>query len=231
MIRGGPVGHRSVHEKEILTMADYNAHTYFGMRVLERLPAALRRQCAEDLTVFREGLYGPDPLIFLLRTKPVADHLHAAWRTESLPTLRAAMQRGPADERSFAAGYLLHQLLDEAVHGYIHAEDHGAAHLRVELALDKLILGEVGRTRHPHLVTRDGLRTAQAGVRILAPAKPTDYVRGLRRMALLADYFRADGPRFTAHLRKVDYAHARTVRAGLEEQIVPAALTVERLLG
>ena len=50
-------------------MADHNAHTYFGLRVLEQLPPDLRQLCTGDLPVFHLGLYGPDPLIFSFRTK------------------------------------------------------------------------------------------------------------------------------------------------------------------
>ncbi len=45
-------------------MADHNAHTYFGLRVLEQLPADLRTHVSGDMPAFHLGLYGPDPLIF-----------------------------------------------------------------------------------------------------------------------------------------------------------------------
>ena len=49
-------------------MADHNAHTYFGLRVLEQLPADLRTHVSGDMPAFHLGLYGPDPLIFSLLT-------------------------------------------------------------------------------------------------------------------------------------------------------------------
>ncbi len=66
-------------------MADHNAHTYFGLRVLEQLPPDLRQLCTGDLPVFHLGLYGPDPLIFSFRTKKkkISDHLHKWWRRDS----------------------------------------------------------------------------------------------------------------------------------------------------
>ena len=101
-------------------MADHNAHTYFGLRVLEQLPADLRTHVSGDMPAFHLGLYGPDPLIFSLLTKHISDRLHKNWRTESLPGLSKALQKGSATARSFAGGYVLHQLLDDTVHPQIY---------------------------------------------------------------------------------------------------------------
>ena len=90
-------------------MADHNAHTYFGLRVLEQLPADLRTHVSGDMPAFHLGLYGPDPLIFSLLTKHISDRLHKNWRTESLPGLSKALQKGSATARSFAGGYVPHR--------------------------------------------------------------------------------------------------------------------------
>ena len=97
-------------------MADHNAHTYFGQEVMKRLPRDLRSHCTADLPAFHLGLYGPDPLIFSFQTKKTSDKLHKQWRNVSLPALSKALRHGDATQRSFAAGYLLHLLLDDTVH-------------------------------------------------------------------------------------------------------------------
>ena len=84
-------------------MADYNTHTYFGMRVLEQLPTDLRRQMIQDLPAFRLGLYGPDPLIFLPWTKREACRYHQVWRQEGLPRLARAMEGENPTQASIAA--------------------------------------------------------------------------------------------------------------------------------
>ena len=94
-------------------MADHNAHTYFGQEVMKRLPRDLRSHCTADLPAFHLGLYGPDPLIFSFQTKKTSDKLHKQWRNVSLPALSKALRHGDATQRSFAAGYLLHLLLDD----------------------------------------------------------------------------------------------------------------------
>ena len=96
-------------------MADHNAHTYFGQEVMKRLPRDLRSHCTADLPAFHLGLYGPDPLIFSFQTKKTSDKLHKQWRNVSLPALSKALRHGDATQRSFAAGYLLHLLLDDTV--------------------------------------------------------------------------------------------------------------------
>ena len=101
-------------------MANHNAHTYFGLQVLGQLPPDLRELCTEDLPVFHLGLYGPDPLIFSLWTKKISDRLHKRWREESLPDLTDAIQTGSPTARSFAAGYILHHMLDDTVHPVIY---------------------------------------------------------------------------------------------------------------
>ena len=49
---------------EVVWVANHNAHTYFGLQVLGRLPPEMRAQCPEDLPVLQLGLYGPAPLLF-----------------------------------------------------------------------------------------------------------------------------------------------------------------------
>ena len=124
-------------------MADHNAHTYFGQEVMKRLPRDLRSHCTADLPAFHLGLYGPDPLIFSFQTKKTSDKLHKQWRNVSLPALSKALRYGDATQRSFAAGYLLHLLLDDTVHPPIYRwMEEGASHFRMEVALDLILLEE-----------------------------------------------------------------------------------------
>ena len=75
-------------------MPNYNAHTYFGMKVLEELPVEARRSCVEDLPVFRTALYGPDPLLFCsVKAKRRADYLHKTWREQNLSDLERSIRR------------------------------------------------------------------------------------------------------------------------------------------
>ena len=135
-------------------MADHNAHTYFGQEVMKRLPRDLRSHCTADLPAFHLGLYGPDPLIFSFQTKKTSDKLHKQWRNVSLPALSKALRHGDATQRSFAAGYLLHLLLDDTVHPPIYRwMEEGASHFRMEVALDLILLEEQRRANSPKVHT------------------------------------------------------------------------------
>ena len=69
------------------------------------------------------------PLIFSLWTKKISDRLHKRWREESLPDLTDAIQTGSPTARSFAAGYILHHMLDDTVHPVIYGwMEEGSSH-------------------------------------------------------------------------------------------------------
>ena len=122
-------------------MPNHIAHSYFGQRVLSQLPKDLREVYQRDLPVFRLGLYGPD-----------------------LPALEHQIRWGTPLQRSFAGGYLLHQLLDEAIHPtiYRHMEETNASHFRMEIRLDRLISEEMGWTTPPEIVVGGKERAAWA---------------------------------------------------------------------
>jgi hypothetical protein len=212
-------------------MADYNAHTYFGMRVLEELPADLRRQCAEDLPVYRLGLYGPDPLIFSFRTKPVSDQLHKNWREDTLPNLERAIRRGSPTSRSFGAGCLLHFFLDEVVHPEIYRwMEDGSSHFRLELALDNLIIEEQHLPNLPRLFLQGKERTARAAAAYLHPAREDTYLTGLGRMAALTACLRAQHDRVISTVTTEEWKQAGQMRRDMEEKIPAAAAWLQDLL-
>lgn len=204
-------------------MANYNAHTYFGMRVLEELSPAFRRALTEELSVFRTALYGPDPLIFSLRTKRLSDYLHKIWRQETLPELQQAIRLGTAPARCFAAGYLLHQELDDVIHPWIYRwMREGSSHFHMEVELDAIILREQGIDHVPHLYTKDSRRTADAAANFIRPATRAQYLSGLRRMSAFTDSFRLFGPRVCRTITDREKEQAQFLRRSLED-LIPAA--------
>lgn len=209
-------------------MADHNAHTYFGLRVLEQLPADLRTHVSGDMPAFHLGLYGPDPLIFSLLTKHISDRLHKNWRTESLPGLTKALQKGSATARSFAGGYVLHQLLDDTVHPQIYQwMEEGSSHFRLEIALDLLLLEEKRQANSPKVRTEGKDRTALAAAGMLAPLGARAYLSGLWRMATLSNVFCGPGRPMSAGVRAKEKVQAKELRDRMEAQIAPAARELE----
>ncbi len=206
-------------------MPNYNAHTYFGMKVLEELSPEARSKCVEDLPVFRTALYGPDPLIFCsVKAKQRSDYLHKTWRAQCLPELERAIRLNSGTSRSFAVGYLLHQLLDDATHPFIYRwMAEGSVHMHLEVALDRIILDEMKLDRPPHLATLDRKRTAQAAAEFICPATPDQYSTGLMRMSLVTDLLRRREKKVLSKVTRTEGQQARELRKVLEDTISPAA--------
>lgn len=213
-------------------MADYVAHMFFGMRVLETLPLELRKAALEDSQVFQMGLYGPDPLIFSLRTKWISDYLHKNWKVRTLPVIAKLIKSEHSELRSFAAGYYLHMVLDDVVHPNIYRwMEEGYHHFRMEVALDLLILRESGRHTLPHLVIKGKERTARAAASLILPADAGQYLFGLRNMSLLCRYLYWAGKNYPRKLTEGEKQRTRRMRTLLEEAVKPTAEQLAALLG
>ena len=212
-------------------MADYNAHTYFGMRVLEEMPCDQRRRCIEDLPVFRLGLYGPDPLIFGPKTKAISDFLHRTWLGD-LPRLKEAIGGEDPVLRSFAAGYLLHQRLDEVIHGHIRRwVKTGSSHFRLELELDRQLLEELHHKKRPRLAVHGKERAAEAAAELFEEIDRGQYLLGLYGMAVVTDFFQSAAFRPLARPKPKETAQARLLRKALEETITSAAQELAEYAG
>ncbi len=212
-------------------MANHNAHTYFGLQVLGQLPPDLRELCTEDLPVFHLGLYGPDPLIFSLWTKKISDRLHKRWREESLPDLTDAIQTGSPTARSFAAGYILHHMLDDTVHPVIYGwMEEGSSHFRLEIALDLLLLEEKRRANSPSCTPRE--RGAPRPRRNLcsSPWGPGSIWPAFGAWPHSATVFCGPGRPATGGIRAREKVQARELRDRMEAQIAPAAQELAGIL-
>ena len=213
-------------------MPNYNAHACFGMWALEELSPEAQLQCTEDLPVFRIALNGPDPLIFCsVQAKQRSDYLHKTWRTQILSQLEQAVRMGDPTRRSFAAGYLLHQLLDDAVHPYIYrCMAEGAVHMHLEVALDRLILDEQGVGKPPRLAMEGRKRAARAAAEFITPATVEQYTAGLIRMAAVTELLRRREKTVLSKVTEQEWDQARVLRQLLEDAVSSAAGTLAGLL-
>lgn len=213
-------------------MPNHNAHTCFGMWALEELSPEAQEKCTGDLPVFRTALYGPDPLIFCsVQAKQRSDYLHKTWRTQLLTQLERAVRMGDPAHCSFAAGYLLHQLLDDALHPYIYQRmAEGSVHMHLEVALDRLIMDEQGIGKPPRLATEGRKRTARVAAEFITPATEEQYRTGLLRMAAVTEMLRHREKTVLAKVTEEEWAQAKVMRQLLEDAVSPAAGTLAGLL-
>ena len=165
-------------------MPNYVAHEYFGKQVTDRLSGHLQRAVEMDSEAFRSGLYGPDPLLFLPGGLLHSRRLHNHWREETAPTLQAMTEQGSAGEKSFAAGYLCHMVLDDCCHLWIHRwmREWGLSHRCLEVGLDWMILEKAGETRFPVPRVEGRERISRLAAQVIHPIRPLEYRMGLASM-------------------------------------------------
>ncbi|MBQ2925383.1 MAG: zinc dependent phospholipase C family protein [Ruminiclostridium sp.] len=212
-------------------MADGNTHIYFGIGVLAALPERISQKLARDMDAFYLGLPGPDPLIFDPRTQKEARGFHKRWEV-ALPGLVNAMLYGGESMCSFAAGGYLHYVLDDIVHPPIWEwMKEGANHMRMELALDFMILAEEGIKKMPRLFTQGRKRVAPYAYLILPTATPNQYLTGLRHMQVTIDYLRQRGPDSLGRLTLAEKDHVADLRRRVDEGIQPTADRLVELIG
>lgn len=168
-------------------MPNYVAHELFGAQVQERLPSELSWALDAEPEAFRCGLYGPDPMLFLPCGLHLSRLLHKTWRSHSVPKMQRMLEQGSDGEKSFAAGYLCHLLLDDLCHDRIYRlmKEEGLSHRCLEVGLDWLILKKSGMTRFPVPHVEEKKRISELAADLIYPVKPLEYRMGLASMGML----------------------------------------------
>jgi len=168
-------------------MPNYIAHEFFGERVFNRLSGHLRRAVEKDPEAYRSGLYGPDPLLFIPGGLVHSRRLHNHWRETTASTLQAMTEQGNAGEKSFAAGYLCHMVLDDFCHLWIHRwmDEQGLSHRALEVGLDWILLEKAGEERFSVPKVEDRERISRLAAQVIYPIRPLEYRMGLASMGAL----------------------------------------------
>jgi hypothetical protein len=176
-------------------MPNYVAHEIFGRDVCCHLPSELQEAVAVEPEIFRSGLYGPDPLLFVPGGLTFSRFLHHTWQQSSAPALQEMIQWGTQEERSFAAGYLCHLIFDDFCHPWIYRwmAENGLSHRALEVGLDWMILDASGCGSFPSPRVAERKRITQAAVKVFSPAGARTYGFGLASMAFCCSQMTAVG--------------------------------------
>lgn len=129
-------------------MPNFYAHLLFGRQVSQAVSPGLRRVLVREWDSFCCGTFGPDPLYFYVGGKQSSAirqagmRLHRGSGKEAMECFRRPIQREFPYAVSFAAGYLLHYLLDSRLHPYVHQiTDRGnITHFALEGEFDRYLL-------------------------------------------------------------------------------------------
>ncbi|MEG2001184.1 MAG: zinc dependent phospholipase C family protein [Evtepia sp.] len=169
-------------------MPSYYAHEWFGERVLEQLPTDICRAIEEDTEAFKTGLYGPDPVMFAPGGPSRARVLGRFWREDAAETLHTMLNEGSDGEKSFAAGYLCHLVLDDSCHACIHRfqREQGLSHCSMELGLDWILIRENQEKKFPPMKIPHKNRVVKLAAKLIQPTTHAwQYRIGLTCMSLV----------------------------------------------
>jgi len=123
-------------------LPNYYAHQVFGRRVLAQLPPALRERLEGEAAAWLLGLYGPDPLFFVLRRRQaarLARDMHGRPLRPAAQRLLAAAREERPHAWGYSAGFLCHFALDSRCHRCLGAHPE-LSHAAAEAELDRALM-------------------------------------------------------------------------------------------
>lgn len=135
-------------------MPNFYAHIRFCLAVRRRLEPSLRAVLTAERDAFLCGGFGPDPLYFYtghhgpVKLRQVGLELHHQSGAEALEPFRRPILEERPYAASFAAGYLLHYLLDAHCHPFVRqvAGQGQITHFALEGEYDRYLLQRDGAT-------------------------------------------------------------------------------------
>jgi hypothetical protein len=176
-------------------MPNFYAHIRFCLAVRQQLPPKLRAILTAERDAFLCGGFGPDPLYFYTGSKgpgtmrQVGVSLHHGTGAAALEPFRQAVLGEKPYGVSFAAGYLLHYLLDAQCHPYVKAvaQEGELTHFALEGEYDRYLLKKDGLSYRAALPQRELPETFYETAACMAPqVTPEVYRQALRSFRLVA---------------------------------------------
>lgn len=169
-------------------MPNFYAHLRLCRTVARQAPPELRTMLEREEDAYICGGFGPDPLYFYIqglgaaRIRQAGTELHHHTGAAAMEPFRRPVKEGWPYAASFAAGYLLHYLLDARCHPFVNAVARQGryTHFALEGEYDRYLLCRDGLDYPTALPQRElppGLYRVAA--RMAEPVTPEIYRRAL----------------------------------------------------
>lgn len=176
-------------------MPNFYAHLLFGREVSRSMPPALQRILLRQWDTFCCGNFGPDPLYFYVggrhagAVRQAGIRLHHSSGREALEAFRQPVQEGKPHAAAFAAGYLLHYVLDSRMHPFVlqTVAEGNVTHFALEGEFDRHLLRRDGRAYPDAMPQRPVTKELLLAASCMAPeVNPKVYDIALRRFRMVS---------------------------------------------
>ena len=126
-------------------MPNFYAHLLYGREVCRKVQPSLQRTLLRQWDTFCCGNFGPDPLYFYVggrqagAVRQAGIRLHHGTGADALEAYRQPVKMGRPNAAAFAAGYLLHYMLDSRMLLYarVLGEDNWKGHALNDVVVTK----------------------------------------------------------------------------------------------
>lgn len=134
-------------------MPNFYAHLLYGREVCRKVQPSLQRTLLRQWDTFCCGNFGPDPLYFYVggrqagAVRQAGIRLHHGTGADALEAYRQPVKMGRPNAAAFAAGYLLHYMLDSRMHPFVlkTVAEGEVTHFALEGEFDRHLLLRDGR--------------------------------------------------------------------------------------
>ena len=176
-------------------MPNFYAHLLYGREVCRKVQPSLQRTLLRQWDTFCCGNFGPDPLYFYVggrqagAVRQAGIRLHHGTGADALEAYRQPVKMGRPNAAAFAAGYLLHYMLDSRMHPFVlkTVAEGEVTHFALEGEFDRHLLLRDGRAYPDAMPERPVTKELLQAASYMAPEVTPDHYRvALKRFRMVS---------------------------------------------
>lgn len=176
-------------------MPNFYAHLLYGREVCRRMQPAIQRALLRQWDTFCCGNFGPDPLYSYVggrqagAVRQAGIRLHHGSGADAMELFRQPVKTGKPNAAAFAAGYLLHYVLDSRMHPFVlkTVEAGQVTHFALEGEFDRYLLRRDGRAYPDAMPERPVTKELLQAAAYMAPElTPEQYRVALKRFRMIS---------------------------------------------